>query len=307
MTTNSLSSATPHADATIPSQEPQIVVPEGQAQRDCCLVQIYPTNVVDGLQRLAGEELSIGRDEGNDLVLPDASVSRLHARLMRTPAGYVLEDLDSTNGTFVEQQRVTRRLLAGDETIRVGSFLFKFLRANCIEAHYHATVYAAMTRDGLTGAFNKSYLIDALEQELARSYRCARPLSLLIMDIDHFKKINDTWGHLVGDEVLKEFAKRLNETRRQDDLLCRYGGEEFVMILSDTKSADAIPLAERCRHAVAQEPFRTSDGEVPVTVSIGVAELDLDADRITSQNFLEIADTRLYRAKHAGRNQVCAQ
>ncbi len=298
-----LSSAVEGCEATVPKSSPDIEV---SADIGCSLVQIYPTNILAGLVKLNGT-VTLGRDPDNTMHLPDASVSRHHARLQWNGSAYQVQDLDSTNGTFVDDRRITQCELHGHETIRIGSYMFKFLPAGGIEAQYHTTVYAAMTRDGLTGAFNKSFLLDALDHEMARSYRSLRPLSLMIMDIDHFKKINDTHGHLVGDEVLREFARRLNECRRQDDLLCRYGGEEFVLILSETSLADALPLAERCRLAVADKPFETSDGSISVTVSIGAAELALSQVRLTRTQLLEQADQQLYQAKKTGRNRICSK
>jgi diguanylate cyclase (GGDEF)-like protein len=290
-------------DATIASANGPVIVTRDT--RDCCLVQIYPTNIVDGLMRLGDDTLTIGRDNSNDLTLDDGSVSRHHASLTRCDDGYLLKDLGSTNGTIVDNQTVTERVLAGGETIRFGSFIFKFLRANGIEAQYHETVYAAMTRDGLTGAFNKSYLLDSLAQEISRSRRCNRSLCVLIMDIDFFKKVNDTYGHLVGDEVLREFSQRIADTKRDDDLLCRYGGEEFVLILSETDLEHAIGVATRCIRAVGERPFTTSAGDIPVTVSIGVGQLPKHTNVIDSIALLEMADVQLYRAKESGRNRVC--
>ena len=217
----------------------------------------------------------------------------------------MLRDLGSTNGTIVDDVALSEHKLTGGETIRIGSFIFKFLRASGIEAQYHATVYNAMTRDGLTGAFNKSYLIDALKQEIARSSRCQRPLSVLLMDIDHFKKINDTYGHLVGDEVLREFSQRLAATKRADDLLCRYGGEEFTLILAETNIDDAVAIATQCNQAIGSQNFQTSAGSISVTVSVGAAQHPLSGQIMDAVALLENADVQLYRAKESGRNRVC--
>jgi diguanylate cyclase (GGDEF)-like protein len=300
-----IASAPTNIDATIASHRCEIG--SNVETRDCCLVQIYPTNIVDGLMRLGDDTLTIGREQSNDLSLVDGSVSRFHARLDRCEEGYMLRDLGSTNGTIVDNEIVTQHKLVGGETIRFGSFIFKFLRASGIEAQYHATVYNAMTRDGLTGAFNKNYLLDSLAQEIARSQRCNRPLSVLLMDIDYFKKVNDTYGHLVGDEVLREFSKRISLAKREDDLLCRYGGEEFVLILGETNLDDAIAIAENCNQYVSSQAFATSAGDIPVTVSLGVAQLPtspIAAD--AAHALLESADQQLYRAKESGRNRVCA-
>jgi diguanylate cyclase (GGDEF)-like protein len=255
--------------------------------------------------RIHKETLTIGRESSNDLPLVDGSVSRFHAKLHRGPQGHTLSDLKSTNGTFVNDQPITEYQLQGGEIVRFGSFIFKFLVADGIEAQYHSTVYAAMTRDGLTGAFNKSYLMDSLTHEIARHTRCSRPLSLLLMDIDHFKKINDTHGHLVGDEVLREFSRRIQAAKRNDDLLCRYGGEEFTLILSETNLETASRIAETCRMAIDCKPFETSGGEINVTVSIGAATMP-NGDSLDATALLELADVQLYRAKQSGRNRVCS-
>lgn len=297
-------SAQANIDATIANA--RCPVSSNIDTRDCCLVQIYPTNIVDGLMRLGDDTLTIGREQSNDLSLVDGSVSRYHARLERCEEGYILRDLGSTNGTIVDNESVKEHKLLGGETIRFGSFIFKFLRANGIEAQYHATVYNAMTRDGLTGAFNKSYLLDSLSQEIARSQRCSRPLCVLLMDIDFFKKVNDTYGHLVGDEVLREFSKRIATAKREDDLQCRYGGEEFVLILGESSLEDALGIAERCNRIVGSHPFMTTAGEIPVTVSIGVAQLPVNNQTVDAVALLEMADVQLYRAKESGRNRVCS-
>jgi diguanylate cyclase (GGDEF)-like protein len=276
------------------------------AEKACCLVQIYPTDVIDGLQKVDRPIITLGRDAKCDIVLDDPNVSRLHARLERVDGGYVLVDLESTNGTFVDEQPIARRRLNGGEALKFGSFIFKFLAADCLEAQYHETVYAAMTRDGLTKAFNKNYLIDSLNQELARRRRSDRPLAIVMLDIDRFKSINDGHGHLVGDEVLKEFASRLQQVSRAGDLFCRYGGEEFVMVLGETDLIDAIGIAERCRREIQARPFSTADGPLEVTTSLGVSEASLVGAEATPAMLLKLADEELYRAKRSGRNRVCA-
>ncbi|MFO0920906.1 MAG: GGDEF domain-containing protein [Pirellulales bacterium] len=300
-----IENATPICDATIAQSQGQaFAVPF--AGQECSLVQIYPPNVVEGLVRIQCDRLSIGRDPQNDLPLTDGSVSRYHAELLRSEHGFCVRDLGSTNGTFVNDQRISHCNLEGGEILRIGSFLFKYLTANAIEAQYHATVYDAMTRDGLTGAFNKRYLMESLQREISRSRRCNLPLSVLIMDIDHFKKINDTYGHLVGDETLREFSQRIASTQRCDDLFCRYGGEEFVMILGGTTLEEAVAFAERCRTIVASSPFPCSCGDVPVTVSIGAATFTPDTPSSQASDLLQQADQCLYEAKQSGRNRVCS-
>ncbi len=147
--------------------------------REFSLVQIYPVNIVDGLTKIDANVISIGRESTNDLVLEDSSVSRCHAKIEKIETGFIIRDCGSTNGTFVDEQPIDQKRLSGGETIRFGSHIFKFL-SDGIEAQYHSTVYNAMTRDGLTGAYNKNYMYDALDHEMARSRRSGNPTSVLL-------------------------------------------------------------------------------------------------------------------------------
>jgi diguanylate cyclase (GGDEF)-like protein len=269
-----------------------------------CLVQIYPADVVDGMMLIEKDELTIGRDARSDLMLPDNSVSRQHALIRRTDQGFELEDLGSTNGTFVGGQGVTRTLLTSGDTIRLGSFLFKFLSAGSVESQYHETVYSALTRDALTGTMNKRYLLETLNRAMAAAVRQKHPISVVMIDIDHFKGVNDTFGHLVGDEVLREFGRRVSQECREDDLLARYGGEEFCLLLTATGGEEASIVAERCRKAVCDQAFQTAAGPLEITASFGYAVLDPNLGE-TGLELIHRADGKLYEAKRAGRNRVC--
>lgn len=271
--------------------------------RDCCLVQIYPADVIDGMILMEKDTIVVGRDGQCDLHLPDNSVSRRHVEFRRVGDGYELSDLRSTNGTLVNNEPISCHLLESGDRIKIGSYIFKFLSAGCIENAYHETVYSVMTIDALTGAFNKSYMLDNLQRELSRCERHDRPMALVMMDIDKFKSVNDTYGHLVGDEVLKELGRRMGEVCREDDLFARYGGEEFAMILCETDLEDALDMAERCRHVVAVEPFETAAGPLEVTASFGVATR-MDDQPETPTDLIATADERLYQAKKGGRNRV---
>lgn len=270
---------------------------------DCCLVQIYPADVIDGMLLLEKSTVTVGREFRCDLSLEDASVSRRHAEFHRTGAAYEVVDLNSTNGTLVNGELVTSRELRSGDCIKVGCYLFKFLSAGSIEAAYHETVYSAMTIDALTGAFNKSYLLDNLRREIVRCQRRQRPLAVVMSDIDRFKLVNDTHGHLVGDEVLKEFGARISKVCREDELFARYGGEEFSLVLPETSLAEAMNTGERCRQAVADEPFETNAGPLTITASFGVAILD-DDRAVEPETLINEADQRLYQAKNSGRNRV---
>jgi diguanylate cyclase (GGDEF)-like protein len=269
------------------------------------LVQIYPPDVIDGMLLLEETEFTIGRSPQSDLPLSDHSVSRQHAVLIRGNEGYAIRDLGSTNGTLVNEQiiRSDCDLRTGD-TLRIGSFLFRFLSAGSIETQYHETVYNALTRDALTGTMNKRYLMEAMDREISRSSRAGMELSVVMLDIDYFKSVNDTHGHLVGDEVLRTFGQRVGEECRTDDLLARYGGEEFCLLLAATGHEEAREMSERCRRAIADHPFETAAGPLPITASFGFAVLDENhlQDRT---KLLETADNQLYEAKRSGRNRVC--
>ncbi|MCA9677410.1 MAG: GGDEF domain-containing protein, partial [Myxococcales bacterium] len=172
-----------------------------------------------------------------------------------------------------------------------------------VEASYYEEIYRMTIIDGLTGAHNKRYFLEFLEREAARCARHHRPLSLLMFDIDHFKKINDTHGHLTGDYVLRELSKRLLGRVRREELLARYGGEEFAAVLPETDHEGAMQFAEHIRRLVADEPFEYEGDRFPVTISVGVATT-VGAEEVEAVAFIKIADDNLYRAKKEGRNKV---
>jgi diguanylate cyclase (GGDEF)-like protein len=271
--------------------------------QECCLVQIYPADVVSGMLLLETNRLVVGRDPAVDLPIADSSVSRQHAAFVAEASGYRIQDLGSTNGTLVNGVRISERSLHSGDTIQVGSFIFKFLSAGSIESKYHETVYSAMTRDALTGAMNKRYLLETLNREVARAVRQQLMLSVLMLDIDHFKSVNDTHGHLVGDEVLREFGRRILVDCREEDLLARYGGEEFCLVLSSSGQSEAIEIADRYRSVIADEPFKTTAGLLKVTASFGVACFE-PVTPIGVDELLRRADENLYEAKRGGRNRV---
>jgi diguanylate cyclase (GGDEF)-like protein len=276
---------------------------KNRAERACCLICIHPTDRLGQAIPLGNAEILIGRDAGCHVELPDDSVSRRHALLRPTETGFVVVDLGSTNGTYVNESRVDVRVLEPSDRVRFGNQIFKYLSADRLEAEYFENAYRMMTTDGLTQVYNKRYLIDVAERELRRTARTLRPLSLLMIDLDDFKSINDTFGHLAGDEVLIEFSRRLRLALRGDDVLARYGGDEFCLVLPDTALCDALHAAERLRVVVVEKSFPTEHAAVGVTVSIGVACAEANSQMSVAQ-LIEQADRQLYAAKRAGRNQV---
>ncbi|MBL8890127.1 MAG: GGDEF domain-containing protein [Planctomycetaceae bacterium] len=267
------------------------------------LIQLHPLDLEQSKIPINGDCLIIGRSEFCDLQLDDHWVSRQHAKIQRVGAGFEIRDLGSTNGLSVNDQQVPVAELQSGDRIRIGKRIFRFLSDADVESKYYETVYSMMTRDGLTGAYNKRYLMEFLEREILRSRRFSRHLSLILFDVDHFKSINDTYGHLAGDDVLRELAKRVQATIGAEEVLSRFGGEEFA-IVAELSLTEAAALAELCRQQVSVEPFSTSNGFLEVTISLGVAQLPRDFSG-TPQQLLSLADELLYAAKRSGRNRVC--
>jgi two-component system cell cycle response regulator len=272
--------------------------------RDACLVHIYPSGPSMGrrypLSPTAGA--MIGRGTDCPIHIDDSSVSRKHVRIEPTPQGYCAIDQGSTNGTFINDQPIVRRLLSDGDYLRVGNCIYRFLAGGNIEAEYHEEIYRLAIIDGLTDVPNKRYLLEFLARELSRSARHQRPLALLLFDIDRFKVINDELGHLCGDHVLRELAGLLRGVIRTEELLARYGGEEFVVVLPECSHESALAVAERLRALVEQHPFEFDEAPVTVTISVGVASIS--GETVNPQELIARADEKLYEAKHAGRNRV---
>lgn len=251
-------------------------------------------------------ELLIGRDESCDVVVDLDTVSRRHCRIAACAEGLSVRDLGSTNGTWVDDEAVApyagRTLRSGDR-LRVGGAIFKFLQGDDVESLYREEIFRTIIVDGLTHAYNRRYFVDFLEREMARCRRHARPLSLVFFDLDHFQRVNDDFGHLTGDAVLRELAGLVRAQVRREDCFARWGGEEFAVILSETDLASARVFAERLRRGVAEHAFRAHGEVIPVRLSLGVAAMRRDMRE--PSRFLEAADARLYEAKHQGRDRVC--
>ena len=264
------------------------------------ILQIHPVDLESGLISLGEAPFFVGREQGSDLVIVERAVSRRHAKFEKTDQGFAVTDLNSTNGTWVNDKEITVAYLKSGDRVRIGSRIFKFIATDQLEAHYHEAVYSMMTTDNLTQVWNKRYLLDILERELKRRERTGRPLILLILDLDFFKKVNDTYGHLVGDELLRQTATRLQSILRQEDILARFGGEEFCIVLSETTIEDARNCAQRCLKIISETPFKTASAEINSTISVGIGEA---TESITCQELIKLADDNLYKAKDLGRNQ----
>jgi len=252
---------------------------------------------------LVKESMILGRDLAADISIGETSISRKHTEFLLTPEGIVAKDLGSTNGTFVNDQKIESKLLDDGDLIRCGSTILKFLKEGQIENIHYGKMYDLATRDDLTGALNKKAVLDVMNEEFNRSQSKGNPMTLLMFDIDHFKQTNDTFGHLAGDYVLKEIsALIMNRLIRQQDVLGRYGGEEFALLLRETPLRIAVDVAERIRSTTEKHPFVFDGRQIPVTISIGV--VSLDSTTKSSADMIALADKALYDAKNAGRNRV---
>lgn len=259
---------------------------------------------------LTQPEMVIGRDPSNDIAPSDQGISRKHAKVITDPDGHTvrLTDLGSSNGTFVNDKKVEPNstvTLQKEDMIKMGTFIFKFLPAGELEILFYGNLGSAAHTDPLTRIYNKGYLLEALDAEFKRAKALHTEFSVVFFDLDHFKKINDTYGHDAGDYVLKDLTALVRTAHlRPKDVFARYGGEEFVILLANTPAKAAIALAERIRASIETHAFLYDGKRLPVTASLGVAELTTGIEAATT--LMKMADKALYSAKQGGRNRVVA-
>jgi diguanylate cyclase (GGDEF)-like protein len=271
---------------------------------DPCLVHIYPTGPAMGARYpLTGAMLLLGRDVDCHIRINEESVSRRHACIQPLADGYCVADLQSTNGTFVNEVRVSSHKLEDGDYLHIGNTIFRYLAGGNVEAEYHEEIYRLTILDALTGAHNKRYLLELLARDLACSDRYHRPLALILFDLDEFKTINDRLGHLGGDYVLRELATCLRPALRKADLFARYGGDEFAVVMPETSREEALEIGERLRRLAQEHAFHYDGQPLAVTISVGVAALTGDTG-LTASEILRQADEQLYLAKSGGRNRV---
>lgn len=250
---------------------------------------------------------TIGRHTTNALRIDEESISRFHARISRDEQGFTVEDLRSRNGTFVASERIEKRRIEDGAWISFGAQAsFRFTVTDLREERLFRRLYESSTRDALTGSYNRLHFDERLRAEVAFAARHSSDASLVLLDIDHFKRVNDTYGHQVGDLVLSEVAKLSMRSLRTEDVFARFGGEEFAVILRGISLAGAKKLGERLRISLENSPILADKQAVPVTLSGGCASLSCTETR-TPEELIRIADRRLYLAKAQGRNRVVAQ
>lgn len=252
---------------------------------------------------------TLGRSMDCDVSFSDLGVSRVHARLERiADDGVELVDLESTNGSFVNGEEARRRVLNDGDKIQLGpTVVLRFNLQDAVDEAFQRSQFEAMTRDGLTGCFNRLYFDEELRRELSFARRGGAPLSVAMLDLDHFKKINDTWGHQAGDQVLVEVARKLRIMLREYDMLARVGGEEFALLMRATDIDVAKAVTERLRLGIEQLRIPINDGrDISVTGSLGVASVS-EFPNAGPDEIIRTADMRLYEAKRRGRNRVVCE
>lgn len=291
-----------------------------------------------------GRTYSIGRSPDNNIFLSDATVSRSHAKLVWDEDTFRIEDLNSTNGTCLNGEKIESARLSSKDSIRAGSvdlhftmtraemdvaeetiapedsiLLEKRIEGLMKEVHDPLLkerfseikkMFSAKKRnlsdmayrDPLTGLYNRRSFEEKLAEEWKRRQRYKRPLSLIMIDIDHFKKVNDTHGHQKGDSVLQTVSGIINDNMRSTDFPCRYGGEEIAVILPETSLNNAAETAEKLR-ALVEMQVKEIEG-FNVTISLGVSACAGSMNE--PGELIEAADRRLYRAKNSGRNKIVA-
>jgi diguanylate cyclase (GGDEF)-like protein len=252
------------------------------------------------------DETLLGRAPECQVHVDDLGTSRRHARILRGADGsFTLEDLSSRNGTTVHGVPVRKHALADGDRVGLGPSVFmRFAYTDQTEEELLRRVYTSSTVDGLTGALSRNHLIERVQAELAFATRHKAPLSLLVVDIDHFKRVNDTWGHLAGDYLLRELCATVKPAMRTEDIFARYGGEEFVVVARGIDVEHAVLFAERIRKVVANASFSFEGNPIHVTVSVGVASLSCCPPGAGMRELMAVADSRLYEAKRRGRNRT---
>jgi two-component system, cell cycle response regulator len=275
-----------------------------RVKRDRAYLIVLAGSNVGEMYRLEEGETFLGRGQTATVKLIDDGISRRHARIVQQSGEVLIEDLKSSNGTIVNGAPVSMQLLKDGDKIRLGSTtILKFTYNDQLDESFQQQMYEAALRDGLTKAFNKKYFLDRLETEIAYARRHQASLSLLMFDVDHFKRVNDTHGHVAGDYVLAKLAKVSSTTVRTEDIFARYGGEEFGVICRGVSLQNAGILGERLRAVVEATVFEYDGKRMPITISVGVSgypEVPVE----TVPQLIEAADQALYEAKRGGRNRV---
>lgn len=279
---------------------------ELQGQKQAVLVVMTGPTAGQSVHLEARDRWTMGRSTDCDLVFQEASVSRNHCEFVFVEKEkWRVIDLKSSNGTFVNNEKISEQDIENGDRIQLGSTtVLKFVLQDEIESAFQKELYESATKDVLTNLFSKRYFLEHLDVEFNFHARIKKPLSLVIADIDHFKKINDTYGHLAGDQVLKELGRILVNVLRKGDVAGRYGGEEMVFLLRETPLLGARTFAERLRELISGHSFIYDGKKIPVTISLGAATVT-QGNYKNPMELIKKADEYLYKAKKTGRNRTC--
>jgi two-component system cell cycle response regulator len=290
-------------DETKVSIKDEVERPPPQDRDRAYLIVLAGSSVGEMYKISDGRPTVIGRGQQADIQVTDEGISRRHAEISHVRDEIVIKDLGSTNGTYCNGEKIGEHVLTDGDKIQVGSTtILKFTFHDSLDETFQRQMYESALRDGLTKIFNKKYFLDRLESEFAFAVRHRAPLSLIMFDIDHFKKINDSHGHLAGDYALTTLARVVSEAIRQEDVFARYGGEEFAVICRGIDLPGAAAFGERVRKQVETHAFVYEGTNIKVTVSIGVASVN---ERMKEPvELVGGADDALYQAKRQGRNRV---
>jgi len=282
------------------------VVPETPARpRQNAYFIVISGKSVGKMFKITNPEMVIGRATDSQIQLEDEGVSRRHVKVLWGPDGSVrIQDLQSTNGTYCDGVRIDSHLLQDGEKVQLGNAtILKFSYQDDLEESFQRQLYESATRDNLTRLYNRKFFVERLRAEFSYALRHGTPLSLVLIDVDYFKRVNDGHGHPCGDYVLAKLGSVLLESVRSEDVLARWGGEEFGLILRACPADHGYLLADRIRRKVESTKFHFAGEDIPLTVSAGFATLQ-GGNFPTPETLITAADQNLYLAKRSGRNKV---
>jgi diguanylate cyclase (GGDEF)-like protein len=296
------------AQTTLSDRDRPSIVSLPPSKKDRALLTVLNGPSRGVIVALSERAVTLGRSDESDVVIPEPSLSRVHARIhcARWPGGnqYFIEDAGSTNGTYVGRERIERSVMLNDGD-RIGLGRRTFLRFGIQDRLEHEAllqVHDSALHDGLTGLSNRSVFDERLNSELAYAQRHRSAVSLIMIDVDHFKRFNDEYGHQAGDAALRHVARVMKRELRAEDLLARYGGEEFAVVLRDATPPEAQLIAERIRADIAGSPLHWGARALAVTASLGIAHYN-GAIAPSPTDLIALADRALYCAKDQGRDR----
>lgn len=296
----------PEPEATIVTSLESIYSPkEKEADLKKAYLIVIAGNAVGEMFQIRKESVVLGRDSECDVQIRDVGISRRHSKIYRDQLGEIyIEDLGSTNGTYINGEQIVKKPLNDGDRVQLGrTTILKFSLSDSLEESFQKKMYESAVRDGLTKAYNRQYFDERLASEFSYAYRHFIPLSVIMLDIDHFKRVNDTYGHPVGDVVLRYLSHTIMKSIRNEDMLSRYGGEEFTILARNTDAQAIVTLSERIRIAVESQSIPVSAGIIKITVSEGCATLE-NRNYHRPEELVAAADEALYHAKKSGRNRV---